>query len=167
MAFTNLFVKDVEIQNYSVILNYFFEPGLHMSHLSSFFYNLSTIQIPAALRVIILLAWQSSLPVLTFWRSQHLQDYAWKRFKRWLNNFSCITQGRRSTRQDNETSTGVIYVNGKNQEIGTDGQRDVSRIKFKSHVRNVSLTQNIQTKHVNSASYAYTISKNTLSKIEI
>ena len=78
-----------------------------------------------------------------------------------------MTQGRRCIRQDNKTSTGAIYVNGKNQEIGMDGQRDVSRIKFKSHVRNVSLPQNIQTKHFNSASYAYTIPKNILSKVEI
>ena len=78
-----------------------------------------------------------------------------------------MTQGRRCIRQDNKTSTGVIYVNGKNQEIGMDGQRDVSRIKFKSHVRNVSLTQKVETKHFNSASYTYNIPKNTLSRVEI
>ena len=58
-------------------------------------------------------------------------------------------------------------MNGKNQEIGTDGQRDVSRIKFKSHEHNLSLAPNMKPKHFNSASYAYTIPKNTLSKVEI
>ena len=133
---------------------------------------LSTIQIPAALRVVILLAWQTSLPVLTFWKSQHLQDYTWKRFKRMINNFSRIAQGWRSIISPHqETSTGIIYLNRNRQEIKTERERDVAKKrKFKSHVHNNYFTQNMLHNHItcsSSKNIAYAIPNNTLTRVEI
>ena len=88
-----------------------------------------------------------------------------------INNFSRIAQGWRSViSPEEETSTGIIYSKRNSQGIETESEREVPKMKFKSHVHNNSFTQNMHHNHItysSSASIAYPIPNNTLSRVEI
>jgi hypothetical protein len=42
--------------------------------------------------MLILLAWQTLLPGMILWRSKHLQVYAGKRARRWLERLECLSR---------------------------------------------------------------------------
>ena len=88
-----------------------------------------------------------------------------------VNNFSRIAQGWRSVISPHqETSTGIIYLNRNNQEIKTESKRDVAKMKCKIRVNINSVTQHMHHNHItcsSSASNAYAIPNNTLTRVEI